>query len=60
MAYFTVSDCDATAAEAKKLGATLYMPPTDFEDVGRISVIADPQGAAFAIFKAAARGASGS
>ena len=60
MAYFTVSDCDATAAEAKKLSATLYMPPTDFEDVGRISVIADPQGAAFAIFKAAARGASGS
>jgi predicted enzyme related to lactoylglutathione lyase len=60
MTYFTVSDCDATAAEAKKLGATLYVPPTDFENVGRISIMADPQGAAFAIFKAAARGASGS
>jgi predicted enzyme related to lactoylglutathione lyase len=36
------------------------MPPTDFENVGRISVLADPQGATFAIFKAAARGASGS
>jgi uncharacterized protein len=60
MAYFTASDCDATAAAAKNLGATLYLPPTDFEDVGRISIIADPQGAAFAIFKAAARGASGS
>jgi len=58
LAYFTVSDCDATAAAAKNLGATLYMPPTDFEDVGRISVMADPQGAAFAIFKAAAHGAS--
>ena len=58
MAYFTVSDCDATAAEAKSLGATLYMPPSDFEEVGRISVIADPQGAAFAIFKAAARRAA--
>jgi predicted enzyme related to lactoylglutathione lyase len=57
LAYFTVSDCDVTAAEAKKLGAQLYMPPTDFEDVGRISVMADPQGAAFAIFKAAARSA---
>jgi len=55
LAYFTVSDCDSTAAAAKKLGAKLYMPPTDFEDVGRISVIADPQGATFAIFKAAAR-----
>ena len=60
LAYFTVSDCDATAAAAKNLGAKLYMPPTDFENVGRISVMADPQGAAFAIFKAAARGASGS
>jgi len=58
LAYFTVSDCDATAAAARNLGATLYMPPTDFEDVGRISIMADPQGAAFAIFKAAAHRAS--
>ncbi len=58
LVYFTVSDCDATAAAAKNFGATLYMPPTDFEDVGRISVMADPQGAVFAIFKAAAREAS--
>lgn len=58
LAYFTVADCDITAAEAKSLGAKLYMPPTDFEDVGRISVIADPQGAAFAIFKATAHRAS--
>ncbi len=56
--YFTVSDCDATAAKAKQLGAKLHMPPTDFEDVGRISVIADPQGASFAVFKAAARAAA--
>ena len=60
LAYFLVSDCDATASEAKNLGATLYMPPTDFEDVGRISVMADPQGAAFAIFKAAAQRAGAS
>ncbi len=58
LAYFNVSDCDATADEAKQLGATLYMPPTDFEDVGRISVIADPQRATFAIFKAAAHRAA--
>ena len=58
MAYFAVSDCDATAAEAKNLGAMLYLPPTDFEDVGRISIMADPQGAALAIFKAAAQRAS--
>jgi hypothetical protein len=60
LAYFFVSDCDATSAKAKKLGARLYMPPTDFQDVGRISVIGDPQGATFAIFKAAARRAGAS
>ena len=57
LAYFNVSDCDATADEARQLGARIYMPPTDFEDVGRISVMADPQGATFATFKAAARSA---
>ena len=36
------------------------MPPTNFENVGRISVMADPQGATFAIFKAAARGTAAS
>ncbi len=56
LAYFTVSDCDATAAKATKLGAKLHMPATDFENVGRMSVMADPQGATFAIFKTAARG----
>jgi len=60
LAYFLVSDCDTTAAAAKNLGATVYMPPTDFEDVGRISIMADPQGAAFAIFKAAAQRAGAS
>jgi uncharacterized protein len=55
LAYFTVADCDTTANAAKNLGATLYLPPTDFENVGRISVIADPEGATFAIFKAAAQ-----
>jgi len=51
--YILVSNCEATAAHARELGAHIYMPPTDFEDVGRISVMADPQGAAFAIFQSA-------
>jgi uncharacterized protein len=49
--YLQVSDCDTTAAKAKELGAKLYLLPKDFENVGRISVIADPQGAVFAIFQ---------
>lgn len=51
MPYILVSNCDATANQAKQQGAKLYMPPQDFEEVGRIAVIADPQGAAFAIFQ---------
>jgi uncharacterized protein len=53
--YLQVSDCDTTAAKAKTLGATLYMPPMAVEDIGRMAVLADPQGAAFAIFEAAHR-----
>jgi uncharacterized protein len=52
LAYFLVSDCDASAAKAKELGANLYVPPMDIEKVGRMAVVADPQGAIFAIFQA--------
>jgi uncharacterized protein len=55
--YIQVSDVDAGAAKAKELGAKLHLPPMTMENVGRWSVIADPQGAAFAIFKEAAQGA---
>lgn len=55
LAYFTASNCDATATKATQLGATFHMPPSTFEDVGRIAVIADPQGAVFAIFQSAPR-----
>jgi predicted enzyme related to lactoylglutathione lyase len=53
LAYFAVSDCDASAAKAKELGAKFVMPPTTFEDVGRFAVVSDPQGAMFAIFQSA-------
>lgn len=51
--YFMVSDVDAVAETAKQGGANLCMPPTSMENVGRMSVMFDPQGAAFAIFKSA-------
>jgi uncharacterized protein len=53
LAYFLVDDVDVTANRAKGMGATLLMPPMSMENVGRWSVIADPQGAVFAIFKSA-------
>ncbi|HEV2689661.1 MAG TPA: VOC family protein [Bryobacteraceae bacterium] len=51
LAYFQVDDVDATANKAKEMGAKLFLPPMSMAGVGRFSVIADPQGAAFAIFK---------
>jgi predicted enzyme related to lactoylglutathione lyase len=53
LSYFLVDDVDATANKAKEMGAKLLMPPMTMEGVGRMSIIADPQGAVFAIFKSA-------
>ena len=49
--YFAVADCDATAALATSLGARTYVPPTSLEGAGRFAVLADPQGAAFALYR---------
>lgn len=48
--YVTVTDCDASAAEAVGLGALVCVPPTDIS-VGRIAVLRDPQGAVFGLFQ---------
>jgi predicted enzyme related to lactoylglutathione lyase len=53
LTYFQVADVDATAKKATELGATLAVPPMDIPNTGRFSVIQDPQGAAFAIYKPA-------
>jgi uncharacterized protein len=49
--YFQVADVDATANKAKELGGTLFVPPMDIPNTGRFSMISDPQGAVFAIYK---------
>ncbi len=49
--YFNASNCDAVANKAKGLGAKFYLPPTTMENVGRFTVLADPQGAVFALFQ---------
>lgn len=49
MVYFTVDSCDASAERAQSMGANVMMPPTDIPEVGRFSVLQDPQGAAFGI-----------
>jgi hypothetical protein len=53
LTYFLVDEVDAAAAKAKQMGANLNVPPMTVEGVGRMSILADPQGAVFAIFKSA-------
>lgn len=47
--YFAVTSVDAAAQKAASLGAKTFVPPTDIPDTGRFAVLADPQGATFAI-----------
>ncbi len=51
--YLMVDDCDATVAKAQQLGGAAHVPGKDIPGVGRIAVLADPQGAAFAIIAVA-------
>jgi predicted enzyme related to lactoylglutathione lyase len=51
LVYFMVSDVDATAKKAGQLGGQSIVPPTDIPKAGRFSVVQDPQGAVFAVFK---------
>ena len=43
--YIAVGDLDDALKNAKDMGASEVMPPMDIEDVGRICLIRDPQGA---------------
>lgn len=49
LSYVTVTNVDDTVAKAKELGATVYVEPRDILNAGRFAVLADPQGATFAV-----------
>jgi predicted enzyme related to lactoylglutathione lyase len=49
--YFGSADLDADVERATELGATVVVPPTAIPNMGRFSVIMDPQGGSFAIFQ---------
>jgi predicted enzyme related to lactoylglutathione lyase len=53
--YVTVDDADATAARAAELGGAVVRGPFDVLDAGRMAMLADPQGAAFAVWQPRAR-----
>jgi uncharacterized protein len=50
MIYLKVTECDAATTRAVELGAKVFMPPRKVDTAGRMSVVADPQGAVFALF----------
>jgi len=53
LAYVEVPDVDETVALAQKLGAKVLAPAEDIPDVGRFSVLQDPQGGVFAVLTSA-------
>ncbi|HEX4862505.1 MAG TPA: VOC family protein [Acidimicrobiales bacterium] len=51
LVYFGSDNVDAQTKKAADLGATVVVEPMDIPGAGRFSVLIDPQGAAFALFK---------
>ena len=49
--YVHVTSADQTADKAKRLGATVIVPPTQIPNVGRFSIFADSQGGATGILQ---------
>ncbi len=45
--YVTVNDVDVVAQKAAEYGGAVLVPPTDIPEIGRFSVLQDPQGAFF-------------
>jgi uncharacterized protein len=51
LGYVGVDDVDAATDRTRRLGGAVHVPPTDVPSVSRFSIVADPQMAAFALFK---------
>lgn len=51
VAYVQVDDVDAAVERSTSKGGTVDMPATDIPGVGRVSMMRDPAGATFAVYK---------
>jgi predicted enzyme related to lactoylglutathione lyase len=49
--YVQIASADQTADKAKRLGATVVVPPTDIPNVGRFAIFVDTQGSATGILQ---------
>jgi predicted enzyme related to lactoylglutathione lyase len=50
--YIASDDVDEAAKQAEAAGGTVFMPPFDIFDAGRMTIIADPAGAVFGVWQA--------
>ncbi len=48
--YFQVEDVDDACKTAEENGGRIQYQPTDIPDIGRFAIMADPDGATFAVF----------
>ena len=51
LGYIHVTDVDKSVASIEQAGGEVHMGPTDIPGVGRIAMVADPQGASFYVMK---------
>lgn len=51
LTYVSVDDAERSAKQAEQLGAQVIVPITDVQDMGRMSVLADPSGSVFAVWE---------
>lgn len=50
LGYIGTPDVDAATASVTQAGGSIYRPPEDIPNIGRFSVVADPQGTVFMLF----------
>jgi uncharacterized protein len=53
VSYIAVDDVDASAEAITAAGGAIFMPPMDVDGVGRMAMVADPQGAPFYVMRGA-------
>lgn len=56
--YIGVDDVDASIARIRELGGCVHMGPIDMDGVGRMAMVADPQGVPFYVMRGASDEAS--
>jgi predicted enzyme related to lactoylglutathione lyase len=56
--YIGVDDVDAATERVKQAGGAVHRPPADIPEVGRFSVVTDPQGAVFMLFTPSGEGSA--